>query len=199
MPRINKTRFALLGLLSTEPMSGYDIKHATERSIGYFWQESYGAIYPNLRTLHKEGLVSRNVEPGEGKPDRHVYTITEKGREELKRWLTESPAPEPYRNELLLKLFNGPCGKRSDMQHHVQVFLRMQRILVKQLEGILQQISKQFEGNPGLPYWSMTLRYGILSRQALIEWAKETLDTLETLEEGPFDINTSLGSTVKEE
>ena len=199
MARKNKSRFALLGLLCMAPMSGYDIKRAIEYSIGYFWQESYGAIYPNLRALHEAGLVDRRIEPGDGKPDRHVYSITDKGREELREWISAPPAPVPLRNELLLKLFFGPFGQRSEMEHHVRVFLRMQKGRVKQLEAIQDQIKKQYEGNPGLPYWRMTLRYGILSRKALVEWAEETLEVLKTLDEGPIDLDMLLGNPSEQE
>ena len=199
MARSNKSKYALLGLLSMAPMSGYDIKQAIEYSIGYFWQESYGAIYPNLRALHEDGFVTRSVEPGDGKPDRHVYTITEKGREELRAWISERPAPLPLRNELLLKLFFAPFGKRSDMERHIRLYHRLQKGRVQQLEAIHEQIKKQYEGNPGLPYWSMTLRYGILSRKALVEWAEETLNILKTLDEGPVDLDVLLGNPSNQE
>jgi PadR family transcriptional regulator AphA len=54
------------------------------QSVGHFWNESYGQIYPNLKKLASEGLVSRKTERQKGKPDRHVYSITDKGRERLK-------------------------------------------------------------------------------------------------------------------
>ena len=40
MAKTNKTELALLGMLNLEPMSGYDLRHEIEESIGYFWQES---------------------------------------------------------------------------------------------------------------------------------------------------------------
>ena len=52
-------KFALLGILSLCPGSGYDIKKMVESSIGYFWSESYGRIYPLLEQLMKEGLIRR--------------------------------------------------------------------------------------------------------------------------------------------
>ena len=50
---------ALLGLLSLGPMSGYDIRQLIPRSIGYFWNESYGQIYPGLKRLAAAGLVEK--------------------------------------------------------------------------------------------------------------------------------------------
>jgi DNA-binding PadR family transcriptional regulator len=48
----------LLGLLTIEPMSGYDLGQNIRTSVGYMWNESYGQIYPNLKKLAVEGLVT---------------------------------------------------------------------------------------------------------------------------------------------
>jgi PadR family transcriptional regulator AphA len=107
MPRTNKTEFAVLGLLSLEPMSGYDMKTFISQSIGYFWQESYGQIYPVLRKLLGLGFITRRVESKKGRPDRHVYRLTQKGRNRLNEWLASETELAPLRIELLLKLFFG--------------------------------------------------------------------------------------------
>ena len=98
---------ALLGLLSLGPMSGYDIRQLIPRSIGHFWSESYGQIYPGLKRLAAAGLVAKKTERKKGSPDRHVYSLTADGREQLRRWLKLPVAEEVPRNELLLKLFFG--------------------------------------------------------------------------------------------
>src|ERR1035441_9620557 len=52
----NRTAYVLLGLLSIEPnQSGYDLRKAIESSVGYFWGESYGQIYPTLKRLAAGG------------------------------------------------------------------------------------------------------------------------------------------------
>ena len=45
------TAEALLGMLSLGPMSGYEIRQPIEESIGNFWRESFGQIYPTLKRL----------------------------------------------------------------------------------------------------------------------------------------------------
>ena len=52
-------------------------------SIGHFWSESYGQIYPGLKRLAADGLVEKKTERQKGRPDRHLYSLTEEGREEL--------------------------------------------------------------------------------------------------------------------
>ena len=49
--RDDTSRYAVLGMLSIRPMSGYDIKQAIGESVVHFWDESYGRIYPSLQRL----------------------------------------------------------------------------------------------------------------------------------------------------
>src|SRR5260221_4346141 len=86
MAKENKSRYALLGMLSIRPGSGYDIKKFMEQSTSNFWHESYGQIYPLLKQLVDEGLATSHTEKQEGKPERYIYTLTNKGLEELRQW-----------------------------------------------------------------------------------------------------------------
>src|SRR2546423_1494831 len=105
MGKENKSRYALLGMLSLQPMSGYDLKKFIEESTANFWQENYAQIYPMLRQLTEEGLTTSHIEKQEKRPERRIYALTEQGWDELRRWLTEPVEPQVERNELLLKLF----------------------------------------------------------------------------------------------
>ena len=61
--------------------------------ISTFWPVNLAAIYPALRKLEEEGLVSHRLERSdEGRPDRKVYEITEAGREEMANW-ANAPGP----------------------------------------------------------------------------------------------------------
>ena len=84
MSRSTRTPYVLLGLLCSEPMTGYALKAAIDRSIGHFWRESYGQLYPTLRTLEQRGWV-RSETKSEGGRSRILHTITPKGRAELSR------------------------------------------------------------------------------------------------------------------
>ena len=116
-PRASSTQFALLGLLSLGPGSGYDLKRRAEASIGHFWSESYGQIYPTLKQLQAKHLVTRAVKAQSGKPDRLVYTITRAGSAALAAWLAVPPAGEPFRSALLLSCSSAikslPASTRS--------------------------------------------------------------------------------------
>ncbi|HLZ57281.1 MAG TPA: PadR family transcriptional regulator [Ktedonosporobacter sp.] len=178
MSKESKSRYALLGMLSLAPMSGYDLKKLSEYSIGHFWNESYPQIYPMLKLLANEGLATSQVERQEGKPDRHVYTLTEKGWDELRQWLTEPFEPQIARNELLLKLFFGGLTQLPVSIEHVRRHRAMQERLLRQYEQTEAELRATRGDDPQYPYWLMTLSYGRSVAQALLDWCNETLATL---------------------
>jgi len=168
----------LLGLLAMEPMSGYDLAQSIRASVGHFWNESYGQIYPNLRKLAQNGLVKSRTEHLAGKPDRHVHSITEKGRQRLREWLAVPPHPETPRNELLLKVFLGEKTEPEVLVVHIESMVRNERATLKKLEATAQEIIAAHGEQPAAPYWLMAVRFGQLELQAHLRWAEESLKSL---------------------
>jgi DNA-binding PadR family transcriptional regulator len=167
----------LLGLLTIGPMSGYDLGQAIRTSVGFFWNESYGQIYPNLKNLAAEGLVTAKTERQKGKPDRHIYTVTKKGRERLAMWLAVAPQPEIPRNELLLKLFFGAQVPAEILIGYVEAMVEKERALVQKFIETGKSVSTQ-QQFPDTPYWLMVARFGQLELEAHLRWGEETLAEL---------------------
>ena len=94
-----------LGMLTDGEASGYDLKKRFESSFGHFFPAGYGSIYPALSTLARNGLVEFEQIPQDGKPDRKVYTITEKGRQELLAGLANPNPSHKVRSEFLATLW----------------------------------------------------------------------------------------------
>ena len=162
-------------------MSGYDIQKFVKENLGYFWKESYGQIYPMLKQMAARGLVEVRVEHNNGRPDRRVYSLTSKGRDELEAWLAEPPALPSPRNELLLKLFFGGLGRDQHLLRHVEEFRTRQEAALRQYSEVEQWLRREQAQHPGLAYWLMTLDYGRCQAQALLEWSESTLHTLPQL------------------
>lgn len=176
-----KSRYAILGMLSICPMSGYDIKKRVEQSISNFWSESYGQIYPILKRLVDEDLVTKTVERQSGKPDRHVYALTGEGREELHRWLCEGVVPKVERNEFLLKLFFGEEVATITNLKHVEKYREIQLRLLEKYKVLEREIKSKYADDPNSSYWLMTLEYGQFVSQALIKWCDKTVAKLNKL------------------
>ena len=176
------TAKALLGLLSIHPMSGYDLRQLISWSIGHFWRESYGQIYPALKEMTAARLVERKTERQKGRPDRHVYSLTKNGREALKEWLGIAPEAGVPRNELLLKLFYGAHAAKGVSREHVTAFLVRQEDALKIYAATEKRLKKDAARDPQLPFWLMTLSYGRHEAKAHVKWAGETLKELDRLE-----------------
>jgi DNA-binding PadR family transcriptional regulator len=168
----------LLGLLSVESMSGYDLGQTIRTSVGFFWNESYGQIYPNLKRLAAEGCVTAKKERQKGKPDKRIYSITEKGRERLAAWLEVEPQPEIARNELLLKLFFGAQILPEISIANVERMMKRERAFLREFRRIEQEELPKSQQYPDAPYWKMAARYGQLELEAHQRWCEETLDEL---------------------
>lgn len=173
MARPRTTRFAVLGMLAERPMTGYDLREAIAASIGHFWHESFGQLYPALRELEAEGLVEALAPDGRRIP----YRITDAGRAALREWLGTPPARiEPTRDELLLRLTFGRHAAagaiRGHLEHHAAQ-LRATRERYRELEARVAA-----ETAPDRPYWLASIRAGVSAVDAALAWTAQTLADL---------------------
>jgi DNA-binding PadR family transcriptional regulator len=165
---------AVLGALSVEPMTGYEIQRGIEASIGHFWSESYGQIYPVLKELERSALVTSEPTPtGRGRR----FTITEAGRDALRELLLDLGDPPPPRNTLLLQLFFGRqlgpewCRQRvADARHEAEEQIRL-------LDAIAETLSADDEHPDHHAYWLSTISFGRVMAEALIDWADRVSTT----------------------
>jgi PadR family transcriptional regulator AphA len=97
-------QFAILGLLSLSPMTGYDLKKIFAGSEIFYWSDNNNLIYHALVELHRSELVRREVRIQENYPARKVYSLTEKGQVELRKWIQSTPKLPEIRHTFLLQL-----------------------------------------------------------------------------------------------
>lgn len=178
------TRYALLGLLTLAPSgaSGYDLRQWAEGSIGHFWSESYGQIYPVLKQLLHDGLVTAHKDAS-GKREKTLYAVTDSGRKELQDWLEKPARLQPPRNENLLKLFFGSESTAAGNASRLRSLQRHHQGLLARYEAVEREISERFKTHPGLPYWLMTLDYGRRHSTMIVDWCDATLKKLGELED----------------
>jgi DNA-binding PadR family transcriptional regulator len=163
-------------------MSGYELGQNVRASVGHIWSESYGQIYPNLKKLAANGLVTVQTETQKGKPDRNIYSITPAGRDQLLAWLKLPPQPEIPRNEMLLKVFFGSRIDPAILIAYVEQMVATHQALLDKFSAIDSLI----EAEPGfpadIPFWRISARYGQFEMQAHLQWAEETLAILRKLQ-----------------
>lgn len=96
--------YAILGLLSWKPQTGYDLKQIFRQSLTMYWSGGNNQIYRTLVKLHEEGLVTRDIEDSDSGPSRKIYTITASGEEALREWILSQPEVPDIKNEFLIRM-----------------------------------------------------------------------------------------------
>lgn len=183
MAKSNKSRFAIMGMLALAPKSsGYDIKKLMEGSTQYFWKETYSSIYPVLQGLVKEGLVAQHENPATSGRQRNVYALTSQGKAVLKDWMSKPVELEQSRNELLLKLFFGEVVPPATTRQHVEEFQKLLMGKEKTYKAIKEKLQREQKDDSGLPYWLMTLDFGLRQVKAAQEWCESALKQYSKLE-----------------
>ena len=157
-------------------MSRYSIK----QSLGNFWSESFGQLYPHLHKLKAAGLIEQL--PEDDLHDRHkkTYAISKSGRVALADWLDISPKERPARDELLLKVFFATEGNAEIICTHCQDKLTQTNARLETYGAIEAQLNQEDAPSDLIRQWRLTLRFGQLQAEATAQWCVEAIETLKS-------------------
>lgn len=128
---------AILGILSWKPSTGYELKKIFEDSSFMYWSGNNNQIYKALMIMENEELVVSEVIHQDNSPSKKIYTITEEGLEELKKWLVSSPEVPEIKKTFLVQF------AWSDMLSNEE----LKELLSKYESEIKLQLIMQMEKN----------------------------------------------------
>ncbi len=177
MPNEKRMDCVILGLLSHEPMTGYEIKKRMDTTLRFFWGASFGSIYPTLSELVRRDMVDK-YETTENGRDKAVYTIRETGREHLKEWLQLPAEKDEIRYETLLKLFFGNEIGQAGTLEHIQNFQKKVRKELPLLEGAVKELEKIKDTDETHLYYLLTAMFGVKVYKSYLEWCEEAAGIL---------------------
>src|SRR5271166_4593192 len=179
----NQTTYVILGILAIhDDQSGYEIRKTIQQTVGFFWGESYGQIYPTLKRLVVDGLIVPSKSVSQARTKRQEYSITDAGRRALREWLAVPYRDDPPRDEFLLKLFFGHDAAPGVTIAHIRHFqdkLRRLLAMLQELEPLARAHNSQ---NPGFPFWMLTLSFGLAQMRSALEWSESALAELSAVE-----------------
>lgn len=177
MAKTQQSKYALLGALTVFPMSGYDLKKWIKNTTSSFWTESSGRVYPILNNLLKEKLISCNTSH-QGKRQKKIYAITNKGKKVLKKWLIKPALPTNQRDEFTLKLF---YGKNLSNKHYRAHLLQQQKIFLAkmyQYNKLIKHIQTKHTDLDDAKFWQITIKKAQYHVSAELKWLKEIISGL---------------------
>lgn len=175
-------KYAILGLLSRGPLTGYDIAKEFGSDLGNFWSAQHSQIYPELKKLTDEGLVVFHTVTHGEKLEKKLYTITAAGRDDFLQWLSRDEPLEPTPKDIFkLKTYF------SDALPAPEFLLQFQSQLKKREAklAMLKQHMERLYGHttpvalPGILRGNyLVLQGAILREKAYVEWLKQGIDLI---------------------
>jgi len=175
------SQYVILGMLAHVPLTGYQIRRWITHEYSYFWQISFGQIYPTLKRLVQDNLAesSANTGAADGR-GQIVYRITDAGREALAQWLRRKPEVEKLRYEILLKISFGDQTEPAVLLEHLDGFIRRNEAAIAELNealAMLAQYADREEANH--VYSRLTALCGVYHYTAMRDWALEAKEILQ--------------------
>lgn len=120
-----KLEHYILGLLTINPSTGYDIKKHLDTEGRFTRRRApLSQIYNTLKRMLENNLVTFVEEKRNGKPDIKIYSLTPKGREYLIDFLQSSP-------------------KLSFRHNESSIMFRIRYAFLIEVEVIIQQIQEE--------------------------------------------------------
>lgn len=167
----------ILGLLSHEDLTGYEIKKRMDTALKYFWGASYGSIYPTLNELVGRGFAVREECAG-NKRNKQIYSITKSGREYLRQWLGQPAEKDELRCETLLKLFFGNEQGEAQAIAHIEAFREKTEKELAYLLRAKKTLEECLADEEAHKYYLLTVEFGIKTYCTYLEWCREAKDFL---------------------
>lgn len=169
-------RYAVLGILSIQPMSGYELKKVIDHSVGHFWAADQSQVYRTLAGLVEEGLASRRTVVQDERPNLHVHNATERGLAALDEWLASPLRTPPKREPFLARLF---FADRLPPEEIRELLESRRREASEQLAALEAIVISAADGDVGNMLRVATLENGIAHTKTELSWLATTLRRLD--------------------
>lgn len=168
--------YVILGLLLEKEMHGYELHQGFQESLGHVWNIGLSHMYALLKKLEEDGFVQARQEMQESRPPRHIYQITEVGREAFLHWLNEPvESIRQIRLEFLGKLYF--CQRMGP--ETVEYLVSRQTERCHQLEENLRRAES--EAPAEALFERLVLRFRLGQVQAVLKWLQECQEEIISL------------------
>jgi DNA-binding PadR family transcriptional regulator len=140
-----------------------------EQHFGHMWSINYGQIYPNLKRMEEEGLVTKEEVVRSGTPDRKLYSITPRGKEAFAEWLASDPQGTMLlRDPFLLRFVFFGFGPKERALDQVDEQIRIYETQLEKRRENLRRWQRQ-----GI-YVRQMGELGLLLNEMILDWLKRS-------------------------
>lgn len=170
--------YIILGFLIDGEKSGYDLKQWMTKSTSYFFDASFGSIYPALKRLENKSFVIFK-ESVVGSKYKKVYQITESGKETFMEWIAKPIVFEKSRQDHLVKVFFYEFLPKE------QAIVNLKRLVGEIKPVVKELVVQKEEANKNYDIYEYYYRYAAMSYgidyyHFVINWCNDLIIALET-------------------
>jgi DNA-binding PadR family transcriptional regulator len=159
-------RYALVGLLASQPSSGYELTKRFAVSMAHVWPAGHSQIYPELARLVADGLIEQT---GEGPRGRKTYAATAAGLGELRAWMRSTEPDYGCRSDAQLREFFLWVIPRDEAVAHLERDAEVYGRRLADLEEIARTVDWGADGPTRAS--RLTLEMGLRHYRMLVDWA----------------------------
>jgi PadR family transcriptional regulator, regulatory protein AphA len=170
--RRGTTSYAILGLLSVRSWTTYELAKQVRRSLNWFWPRAERKLYDEPKALAAAGLATAEKQYT-GQRSGTLYSITPEGREALRDWLDEPPAPQVSEFEAMLKVFFADAGSLAQLSGTLSA---VEASAAERLRSLAAMMEQALDGASAFPerqhIGALSLRLGAAQELAALRWAR---------------------------
>ena len=169
---------AVLGLLHEGPLHGYELRKRLNATLGVMRAFSYGSLYPCLKALLAEGLVTQTpgagasgAAPADSTRSRIVYQLTADGKEHFVALLGEG-GPSAWDDDTFgvrLAFFG-----RTEAATRLRILEGRRSRLEERMDGVRSALTRSRERVDG--YTLALQQHGLESVEREVRWLSELID-----------------------
>lgn len=170
-------KYAILGLLNQKSMTGYDITKEFEEALCEFWSAKHSQIYPELKTLHEQGMVEYKIEISGTVLEKKLYSITELGKKDFMKWLeSKKEIPPTFKDEFRLQLFFSDFLSEKDRKELIINHLNQHRDRLEYLRNNQKKFESIPEKNTNAFSDYLVLMGAIMREENTCKWLEKCLE-----------------------
>jgi len=176
-------RYGLLGSINLNPMTGYELVKEFDESLKYVWYATTSQVYSELSKMELDGWLKSERIIQDEKPNKRIYSITEKGKAKLLDWLSETDFKRdifPKSDFLLKVLYAGYTSKESSLK--LLHSFRNLFLAAKTAKNVIREAIARDALNvdPEISmYWSIVALHGEYVHEARLKWVEEAIKIVE--------------------
>jgi len=166
-------------MLSYKPLTGYDLKKIMQDSSFMPWSGNNNQIYKALLELYDNDFVTSEVCHQESSPSKKIYTITEAGLAELKKWSQSIPEAFEFRKPFLIQLAWADLLSDEELEELLNKYEQVVKgeIYIEQTKSETSFFKKGRTPRE-TAIWDLIKENTLLSYQSELEWIRKVKTVL---------------------